>query len=213
MMIKTFYPKIMIGLLALGGYFLMGQSASFNIVKELPNSLHSVALEPAVINLVDLIDHTNKPVTKQRLEGRWTFVFFGFTHCPHVCPATLTQLGVVKKNIDSNEQAKNNVQYFFISVDPDRDTVARLSEYMSHFSKDFVGMRGRAEDIVVLEKQMLAFHRIVDKGAEKNYDVDHSAEVYLINPKGELVAKFQPPMQPVKVAEQFYELLDYYKHT
>jgi len=187
---------------------------SLNHNGNLPKLLRSVAVDPPQpLEAVNLIDHSKQSVNLARFQNQWTFVFFGFTHCPHVCPATLAQLGVIKKTMLKKPEYGNNVQFFFISVDPERDTVERLADYMNAFDPEFVGMTGNAAAVSDFEKQLIAYHRIGEKDKQNNYDVDHSGVVYLIDPAARLTAKFLPPMDPSKVVEQFYQLVTRYSQV
>lgn len=187
----------------------------FKQKSQLPEQLRSVAVEPPEpLQPIKLIDHNNQRVDLARLHAKWTFLFFGFTNCPDVCPATLSQLTMLNKRIVNklkNSVARdNNVQFFFVSVDPERDTLKHLSDYVSYFGPHFIGMTSDEAGLLDLETQLNAYHRIGKKDSANHYTVNHSAAVYLIDPAARLAARFMPPMDPAQVAEQLYEFIAFY---
>ena len=174
----------------------------------LPELLRGVAVSPPkVVQSVNLVDHHNKVVSIERLKKYWTFVFFGYTNCPDVCPATIAQLKLIKKGIKENTSYANNTQFFFVSVDPQRDTIEHLSKYMAYFDSAFVGMTGDEKSIANFEQQLSSYHRLGTKNSNGDYTVQHSAEIFLIDSDAVLLAKFQPPMDTAKIVRQFSEFV------
>jgi len=124
------------------------------------------------------------------LNGKWTFVFFGYTHCPDVCPTTLTVLGQVRRNLEARHAPVKDVQVLFISVDPKRDSIAHLHDYVHYFGKGMFGATGKAEQIHAAEQRVGAVHSFGPPDANGDYTVNHSSYIYLINPSDQLVARF-----------------------
>ena len=183
-------------------------------INTLPDLVRSVAVSPTKpVQSVNLVDHHNKVVNVERLKNYWTFVFFGYTNCPDVCPATIAQLKLIKKGIRENTPYANNTQFFFVSVDPQRDTIDHLSKYMAYFDSAFVGMTGNKKAIADFEQQLGSYHRLGKKGAHGDYIVQHSAEIYLIDTDAMLVAKFQPPMDTAEIVRQFSEFVSLKNET
>ncbi|WP_417504146.1 SCO family protein [Marinomonas gallaica] len=116
-------------------------------------------------------------VSLSDFDGKLKLLFFGYTHCPDVCPLTMANVKVGLKQVP--EAMRDQVQTVFVSVDPERDTPDHLSEYVHFFDPNFVGLTGTKEEIDKVVRQYGAFYRI-EKGDEKNYTVSHSARVYLI---------------------------------
>jgi len=173
-------------------------------LNNLPELVRGNAVYPSVvIKNLSLKDQHNVVVNTKRLKGYWTFVFFGFTHCPDVCPATIAQLKKIKKNIKTNTDYGDSTQFFFVSVDPQRDSLEHLSAYMKYFDPSFIAMTGEQKEITAFEKQLGAFHRLGKKNADGDYNVLHSADVFLINTQAELIAKFQPPMDTEVIMQKF----------
>lgn len=179
-----------------------------NQKSDLPELLRDVAVVPSInINGVDLIDHNNKPINFEKFKNNWTFVFFGFTNCPDVCPATISQLVQVKNGIKKSDQFTDDFKIFFVSVDPKRDSLEHLKQYMTYFDSSFVGMTGNKESILAFENTLGAFHKLDTPRSDGGYSVQHTADVFLIDREGKLVAKFQPPMDTDKVVKQFLKFV------
>ena len=123
--------------------------------------------------------------------GHWTVVFFGFTHCPDVCPTTLATFKQVWAKLAERGLAER-LRFDFISVDPQRDHAEQLASYVGFFSKDFVAATGSDEQLTRLTRSLgLLYAREPD--GEGGYTVDHSASVVLIDPEGRLAGLFRPP--------------------
>jgi len=172
-------------------------------VNAMPDSLADVALHnPKVVSWSNLIDHKYLPVTSDRIENHWTFVFFGYTNCPDICPATLSQLSIFNKRLKRNPELNDKVQFFFVSVDPARDKVKNLAEFISYFDSSFTAITGSESAIKLIEEQFDTYHQFEKESAPGEYAVTHSAYIYLLNPSGQLAAKFSPPINLVKVTTQ-----------
>jgi protein SCO1 len=177
----------------------------------IPEDVRAVMIAtPVKLEPVRLSDHNGQPVTEAWFTGQWSFVFLGFTHCPDVCPATLAQLGVIKKSLAQQFPDAPKPRYVFVSVDPQRDTPARLAAYVAGFDRSFIGVSGDAAQIKALENALAAFHRQDAPSTAGDYRVMHSGEIYLLDPVGRVYAKFQPPMDPALVARQLISMMAFY---
>ena len=145
---------------------------------------------------IKLIDHHGEPFTRERLEGRWSLVFFGFTYCPDICPATMAFLDRFMAELEGTEAA--DTQVVMVSVDPARDTVEQLAGYVPFFNEDFVGVTGEFLDIHRFATALNTPFRKVP-GQDENYLVDHSANVILINPRGDYHGFFKAPLDQAKM--------------
>lgn len=126
------------------------------------------------------------PISLSQFRNQWVLVYFGYTFCPDICPTNLGNLSLAYRRLSEAQQ--NQVQILFISVDPDRDTPAKLAEYVNFFNSDMIGLTGNKatlDEIVQRYGVVYALHK-TPQNAE-HYSVDHSAFTYLINPQGELV--------------------------
>ena len=143
-----------------------------------------------------LQDHRGNAFTATTLEGGWTLVFFGFTHCPDVCPTTMAFLSQFVQALEGTEAEDTNV--VMISVDPARDTVPVLAEYVPYFNPDFTGVTGEFLDIHRFATSLnTPFRKVPGQG--ENYQVDHSANVVLINPRGDYHGFFKAPLDLAKM--------------
>jgi protein SCO1/2 len=134
-----------------------------------------------------LTDHLGRPFTAQDLQGKPSLVFFGFTHCPDVCPTTLVKLAQVKK-----AAVIPGLQVLFVSVDPQRDTPTALGLYVHAFDPDFIGLTGDPKAIEKLSASFgVAVARVDLPGGD--YTMDHSAAVFLLDTHGRIVGIFTPP--------------------
>jgi protein SCO1/2 len=177
--------------------------------------MHATVLgEPRDIQPFTLIDDTGKNFDNRSLKGRWTFMFFGYTHCPDVCPTTLSVLNSVAHKLETPE---NRVQFVFVSIDPERDPPEKLRQYVSSFNGTFIGATGTAETINTLTRQVgVIYTRATERSGsdnpgKDNYLIDHSASVLLFDPAGRFHAVFTPPLNATDMAGDFILLLESYR--
>lgn len=158
---------------------------------------------PRALPAFDLVDTKNQPFNQQRLQGHWTFLFFGFTHCESVCPVTMAELGAMARKIEK-QKGSPQPQVVMITLDPDRDDAARLAQYVAAFYPTFLGARGSLEAVQPLVKALgVAYERMVTTQHASHYTIEHSGAVMLINPKGQLVAFFTPPHHAADLAHDY----------
>ena len=130
-----------------------------------------------------LKDMNNNTITQESFDGPLTAIFFGFTNCPDVCPMTLNKMDIV---LDKLENKKKYVKFFFISVDPEKDTPEVIKEYLSNFDNKFIGITGDPEKIFLLYKSwgVMSKKIFLDNG---EYNIDHSTPVILLK-NGEYIS-------------------------
>jgi protein SCO1 len=150
-----------------------------------------------------LTDHTGKPRTLEDFRGKAVVVFFGYTHCPDVCPATLLEL---RQTLDKLGEEKSRVQVVFITVDPERDTPAHLAKYVPEFDPGFIGLSGSPEETARVAKDFKVFSQKVPGSSADSYTVDHTAGIYVFDPKGQL-RLFARPGRPADLAADLHTLL------
>jgi len=154
---------------------------------------HATVL-PSPMDLPDftLIDQNSAPFTRESLEGNWSLLFFGFTHCPDICPATMQLLAITRAKLVAQNLSESILpKIILISVDPERDSPDVLKSYVSHFGKDIMGLTGDMSEIRKLAKQPGIFFQ--KSSTKNNYSVDHSAAILVINPNAEFHALFSAP--------------------
>ena len=146
---------------------------------------------------LSLTDHNGSKVTEKSWPGRYTLVFFGFTHCPSVCPTALQKMTDVMEKLGQD----NNVQPLFITTDPERDDVAQMAHYISQFSPKIIGLTGSAEQIRQAIDNYKVYASKVQNQDESDYVMDHSSFMYLMSPDGVLVALFKDEDSVKKITE------------
>lgn len=132
-------------------------------------------------------------------KDKYKLLFFGYTHCPDVCPLTLANVKVALKQLP--EDVRNQVQTVFVSVDPERDTLDHLNQYVQFFDPNFVGLTGSKEDIDRVVRQYGAFYRIEKSDDAKNYSVSHSARLYVIGKDNEIKQYLYHDSKSEEIAE------------
>ena len=143
-----------------------------------------------------LIDHHGSPFTREDLIDQWTLIFFGFTHCPDICPTTMAELAELKAQLVGTEASDARV--VMLSVDPARDTPERLAQYASYFHTDFIGVTGDFTDILSFAQRLNAPFRKVSE-PDGAYQMEHSANVILMNPRGDYHGFFRAPLDIPKM--------------
>ena len=151
-----------------------------------------------------LVDQNGKPVTERDYLGKPTLVFFGFTFCPDVCPTTLFELS---NRLEELGRAADRLNILFITVDPERDTPAKLALFLSSFDNRITGLSGSNENIRAAMKAYRVYARKVPLEGE-DYTMDHTATIYIMNAKGQLVGIIEYQERKESVQAKLGRLLD-----
>ena len=148
-----------------------------------------------------LVDGNGNPVGHDSLTGHWSMVYFGYTSCPDICPTTLSSLSRAMK------QLTREPRVIMVSVDPERDTPAKMKEYLSSFNKSFIGYTGTFDEVVNLAGQLdIAFGKV--PGPQPGtYEVNHSANIVVVNPRGQYAGFIRPGPRPDDVARIMSSLM------
>lgn len=155
-----------------------------------PAELRTAFVLPAPTPIPEfaLVDPAGNAVTRDTFRGHWNLVFFGFTHCPDICPTTLQILAAARKEMAAAGQDPLP-RIVLVSVDPERDTPVQMGKYVGYFGDDILGITGSLEETKKLTSALgIYFER--QPGDEDNYAVDHSAAVLVVNPDAEFHALF-----------------------
>ncbi len=157
---------------------------------------YSYADETSIGGDFELISQQNQPYSSLDARGKVVMLFFGFTHCPDVCPNTLGTVQTVLGQLGDNAI---HVQPIFISVDPQRDTPEVLNNYLKYFGNNFIGLTGASEKIDEVVEQFQAFYTYEGNTATGHYTVDHTSNLYIINPTGEVtnIIPYGLPPEPI----------------
>ena len=153
----------------------------------------AVLLEtPRKFSEFELVDHRGLPFGSDELVGKWSLLFFGFTHCPDICPTTMAAAAKMYKGLEQED--KEQLQVVLVSLDPERDTTETLSQYVPYFNQDFVGATGNPYVLLKLAAELnVAFNKVPLEGG--GYTIDHGANMVLINPYGHYHGFFKPPFE------------------
>ena len=157
-----------------------------------------------------LMDQHGRPFSNQTLEGQWTILNFGYTHCPDICPTTLAMLKNMSDRLDS-AGASATPQIAFVSVDPERDTRQRLAEYMKYFDPSFLGVTGSDDELKRLTQPLgILYAKVTTEKSAMGYVMDHSASIILVDPQGRYHALFSPPYDPGIMAQDIIRITENY---
>ena len=166
--------------------------------------------KPVGLKPFHLIDQDNKPFGLEQLKGHWTFIYFGYTSCPDVCPMTTDELQLVAKKLAAEPGYRRDTQFLFVSVDPYRDTPDLLGKFTSYFDFKLTGAVAPVEALNELTDQLGVFHRrliVKDRETKKQeYAVEHSADIYLIDPEAKPIAKFTPPHYGKEISQLYIKI-------
>ncbi len=172
--------------------------------------LSTLRPEPLPLERLSLTDQHGQAFTLDQLKDKWSFVFFGYTSCPDVCPTTLTEMVNIADML-AEEKKNDNIQFIFVTVDPERDTVELLKNYMGYFSPTFIGLTGRQSDIDALTQQLNILTIRKPSESPDSYQINHASSIMLIDPKRRWFGSFSPPINDQRIVKQFNLLRDYYE--
>ena len=131
----------------------------------------------------NLTDHTGRRRTLADFHGKAVALFFGYTHCPDVCPTTLGELAQTLKQLGKDA---GKVQVLFVTLDPERDTPAVLAQYVPSFNPAFLGLTGTEDEVAIVAKSFKVFYQKQASASKLGYTLDHSANTFVFDPQGRL---------------------------
>jgi len=153
-----------------------------------------------------LMDHNGKLVTEKDLQGKYQIIIFGYTFCPDVCPTSLQALTLALSRLGDKAQM---IQPYFITVDPERDTVQVMHRYVGYFHDGLIGLTGSKSMIERVAKQFnVKYEKVLEPGMEPNmYIMDHTASAFLMAPDGSFITKFAYGISPQQLVEKINQYL------
>ena len=154
---------------------------------------------PAIGGSFKLTDQNGQPISDDDLKGKPFLVFFGYTHCPDVCPTTLFEVSEVMRSLGKDA---DRAKALFVTVDPERDTPAVLKDYLSSFDPNLIGVTGDEAALNTVEREYRVYAKKVPTGKDGDYSMDHSAVVYLMDKRGRFVAPFKLDRKPEEAAAE-----------
>ncbi len=155
-------------------------------------------------NALELTDHHGEPRSLADFRGKVVALFFGYTHCPDVCPTTLGDLAGAVRLLG---ERRGEVQVLFVTLDPERDTREVLAQYVPAFDPGFLGLYGNAEVTAQVARDFGVYHQKQASGGRAGYTLDHSAGVYVFDRKGKLRLYFNHGQKSREMAHDFTRLL------
>ncbi|MCH2192272.1 MAG: SCO family protein [Gammaproteobacteria bacterium] len=186
---KLLFLAVMVVAVAMGIYLQQQTTATRQ-----ESNYENLIILPKTRSLgdVNFIANDGSKFDENRLKGKWTILFFAFTNCPDICPSTLHTLGQVKQELDS-KKLWGAFQLAMITVDPERDTIERLNQYVPFYDPSFMGLRGERTYTEAFAKNVgiLFFKR--EQTENGGYDVDHGASLILVDPKGNYAGVIPAP--------------------
>ena len=197
-----------VALLALIGGFSISWVISSNKPIELEAGLW-FGEQARALPEFELVDHTGQALNRTSLAGKWSLMFFGYTHCPDICPASLQTMSDMVQAIEDSDVAAA-LRVYFVSVVPERDNSEVLASYVTYFNPDFTGATAIKEKLNPLTRSLGIAHDVRNKvEGNLNYDVDHSSAIVLINPKAEFAGLFGAPHDAQAMARDLTRIVEY----
>jgi len=205
---KKEFPKgtivLFVSLIALIGIFFISQSKIKNTIP--PELIAVLRPNAAPLQPFTLIDHNEQAFTRKNIKGKWSFLFFGYTHCPDVCPTTLHTLKQIKTALMKNPQTASDMQVIFVSVDPERDKPELLKKYTTYFDKNFIAVTAPGNKLLKFSKQFAAAYIKEPTTTPGEYLISHTSSIFLIDPQMRIVASFSPPHYAATITSQYIKI-------
>lgn len=179
------------------GFYFISQA------KQLPAPKYALHYQQArPLSAFTFTDELERDFNNAHLQGKWSLVFFGYTSCPDVCPTTLQNLNFIYDDLTA---IASNSQVLLVTVDPKRDNITKLAQYIAYFNPEFKALRAEHDVLFPFARNLGLMYAITSKetsksgddmsGSDENYWVDHSASLALINPEGKVAAIFRPEQE------------------
>ncbi len=173
-----------------------------------PRIYGAIFPEPKTLAPFSLQRTAGRTFTQKDIQGHWTLVYFGYTHCPDVCPTTMMQFQQMQEKLKKNVP-ELPVSFVMVTVDPERDTPALMEDYVRHFNTTFTGLSGDPKEIKALAKQLFVGYQRGQDDAAIGYAMYHSDSVLIINPKGQFAAIFSSPHPAKNMTQDFLKVIKY----
>lgn len=197
---------------AVGGALLLGMKYAKKEKEEKMEKERNKSIgRPALGGPFSLIDHNNKPTKSEDFLGQWVLIYFGFTHCPDICPDEIEKMIEVVDEIDKIKPLPN-LTPILITIDPDRDTPEALAAYVKEFSPKLIGLTGTAAQIEQVSRSYRVYYSQGPKDEDNDYIVDHTIIMYLVGPDGEFVDYFGQNKRNVEITGSIAAHMRKYKN-
>jgi protein SCO1 len=197
-------PRFALAAVLLGGLVILGAGVFLGLAhRDSPRGAAGTLLASAVGGPFRLVDQNGKMVTDADLRGKWSLVYFGYTHCPDACPTALNDIAVA---LDELGPKRGAVRPVFITVDPERDTPEVLKAYVTAFDAPILALTGTPEEIAQAAKSYRVYYAKHPE-AGGDYSMDHTSVIYVMDPQGRFTASFTHESSPEEIAERLKKLL------
>jgi protein SCO1/2 len=196
--------RFVLAAVLLGGLVIMGAGVLLALAhRDSPRGAAGTLLASAIGGPFRLVDQNGKTVTDADLKGKWSLVYFGYTHCPDACPTALNDIAIALDQLGPKREAVRSV---FITVDPERDTPEVLKAYVTSFDAAILALSGSPEEIARAAKAYRVYYA---KHPEPSgdYSMDHSSVIYVMDPEGRFTSSFTHQSTPEEIAERLKKLL------
>ncbi len=170
------------------------------------NTQATLLNEPIGIPQFELVDQYGNSFTRDNLKEQWSFLFFGYTGCPDVCPTTINVLMQVEEQLQQHVDLVKP-RYVFVSIDPDRDKPENLAEYMAYFHQDFLGVTGSREQLRMMTKPLGIFYEKNSINNEGDYSINHTTAILLVDPQAHVRSLTSPPHNASAIAKDYRYVL------
>ena len=186
------------------GFVILGAGAFLALsLHETPRGAAGTLLASTIGGPFRLVDQDGRTVTDADLKGKWSLVYFGYTHCPDACPTALNDIAIALDELGSKRSA---VRPVFITVDPERDTPEVLKAYVTAFDAPILALTGTPEEVAQAAKGYRVYYAKHPE-AGGDYSMDHSSVIYVMDPEGRFTASFTHQSAPEEIAERLKKLL------
>jgi len=197
-------PRFVLIAAVLAGLVILGAGAILALaLRDNPRGVAGTALASAIGGPFRLTDQNGKTVTEADLKGKWSLVYFGYTHCPDACPTALNDISIALEDLGAKRDA---VRPVFITVDPERDTPEALKAYVTSFDAPILALTGTPEQVAQAAKAYRVYYAKHPE-AGGDYSMDHSSVIYVMDPEGRFTASFTHQSVPEEIAERLKKLL------
>ncbi len=202
--------------LAAGIYLqLFGFNLPVRYVQEVPEIDNFFWPDQKALSEFQMVSTDGSPFGIENLDAKWNFVFFGYTHCPDICPITMNLLRESRDLLQKeNSVDTDSINFLFVSVDGERDTPEHLDRYIQYYGDSFIAATGNKDQVDSLTRQLGVPYSIDEhEPGDRNYLVAHSGSIFLISPDSTLASIYHPPHDSENLVLRFLEILEFYSEA
>ncbi|XP_054615326.1 protein SCO1 homolog, mitochondrial isoform X2 [Dunckerocampus dactyliophorus] len=196
---------------AIGGALLGGMKYFKSEKEEMMEKERNKSIgRPALGGPFSLVDHNKKAVKSEDFLGQWILIYFGFTHCPDICPDELEKMMEVVDELDKIKSLPK-LTPILITIDPDRDTPEAMATYVKEFSPKLIGLTGTSAQVEQVSRSYRVYYSQGPKDEDNDYIVDHTIIMYLVGPDGQFVDYFGQNKRNVEISNAIAAHMRKYK--